>query len=440
MSHVLDDPLWAAPGSESAGLDALADTLSRGSGFALSIARVTSDRHRRRLEQELISRVSALRPERRMLRLELKPPIEDVLEIASTAAATEHPDALLISGLELAFEDLYSDHGARLLERLDSERARLASALPCALLLWVSSPLLTGLAVFAPSLVRETARLYAFDEPDERLVQLLDEIQQATPAQLPALNDSLQAHAGRCILAPDLSRETMLAAVLQEMRDSQGRPKGSIRLHFDWPRCGLDGLFALGAAAMRAGRFEHAVLLHDKASRIAAETERYVEQIRAQFLLGDAYRSLDQLAPALDSYRFALMQAKRFGELELLVQAAAELQKLCVQRLARMGPRDSVAQAPPRAPALGATEVRRPTAASLHALLDAVLLTDCDFDLFCTEQLLEFAAQYPMSLSRSVRTELILQQIEPERILEALEGIDREAVRRNAGLLVPSDD
>jgi hypothetical protein len=91
--------------------------------------------------------------------VELKSPIGDLVELASTKAATERPDALLISGLEMTFQDLHSEHGTHLIKQLNQERERLDAAVPCVLLLWVSSPLLQGLALFARELEKDRARL-----------------------------------------------------------------------------------------------------------------------------------------------------------------------------------------------------------------------------------------------------------------------------------------
>ena len=153
---------------------------------------------------------------------------------------------------------------------------------------------------------------------------------------------------------------------------------------------------------------------------MAAERDAPTGQINAQLGRARAHAALGDLREAVDAAQFALMLAKKFGEKELTGQAANHLQELCrlICTLPRAAPEpDPAAES---FPVLPATTKQPPTRGSLRALLEAVMIDDSDFNLFCLEHFMEFAARHSMALDHRERMELLLQAVDPKKILAAI--------------------
>lgn len=421
---ISDDPYRVTPRPEAEELGALASALAAKTGFTLLLGRITTPRHARRLQEELRARVNVLQPGYRLLHVELEQPVAGLLPtIVAKADIKPRPDAILLSGIERCFSDLTSNQGQRILEELDAERSRFSSDIPCPLLVWLPLSILRALAHYAPHMFRSSAKVYFFDEataePDPVLAQLeaATEEQEARSKQLHELTlpDGASAEEQRSHL-----RKLFQAVTAQQQLRDAGSP---------FLQSGYRSFVALGDAALRTGSFRLAAASYEKAERIAAERDDSTKQIGALLGRAEAHKALGEFREAMDSDQFALMLAKKFGYTDLRDQAASHLQDLCrhICTLRRGSlPNAPADQARPASPAVAKPKERD----ALRAQLQAVVLDDSDFNLFCLEHFMEFAARHSMSVDYRERMELLLQTIEPKRLKAALSQTPSARARR----------
>lgn len=421
----IGDLFTSAFRSEAEELEALARALATATDFSLLVCRIATRSHRQRLEEKLIARVDALSPGRRLLRVEAREPFENLIDVLAEAAAKQKPDAILLSGLEVCFADPFSTRGRRIIQKMNADRARLRSEVRCPLLFWLPGSVFSVMSQHAHNLVQESSRVYLFDEPSAEVDRLLAQFK-AAPAnheQIMALSQQLLALTGRPAVpedVPDVTLQALFLAMVRQPRQDRKVLGGQDR---EWTTttspAGCREYLALAAAAARSQNFHLAAAAYEKAGRLAAEADDPRQQILANLGQAEIEEILGNFPQAMDSARFALMQAKGFGEKALAEQAATLLQSVCQKRCVQLLPAATPGKsATPRT--AKKEKAKQPTVESLRELLSTYLGTESTFDMFCLENFLVFAAAHSMAIERSVRIELLLQAAEPKQILWAV--------------------
>lgn len=421
----IGDLVASAFRAETEELEALTQVLSTETDFSLLVCCTSTRSHRLRLEEMLIARVAALSRDRQLLRLAVGEPLENLLDFLAKAAAKEKPAAILLSGLEGCCENPLSDRGRQVLTELNAARARLPKDVRCPLLLWLPDPVFRALLRHSANLIQDSARVYLFQEPSAEVDRLLAQLKSA-PANRPiitALSQKLLALTGRPAVLEDIPQSALLSLEVEFFKNGkQTRGLPGLQDHEPIPSDYQEGsreYYSLAAAAARAANYRLALAAYEKAGRRAADAEDEQQQILANLGLAEVEALVGQLPQAMDAARFALMLAKGFSEKPLIEKAAGLLQSLCQKKCSQLLHR---ARARNNAASGSAKKdsASQPARESVRELLSAYLVTESDFDMFCLENFVCFAAEHSMALDRSVRTDLLLQTAEPRQVLWAV--------------------
>lgn len=398
----------------------LAQSVATHHGYSLLLARISTPRHARRLQETLLARVGALLPARRLLPLELELPVVDLPAALAQTVVQQRPDAILLF-LRMAHasgEDVWTclkQFGAK----------GLASDVPCPVLLWLPEDMLHAFASATHAAFQKQARVYLFEEPSA-LADLRSQMEVAPLDAMLPLKNRFVEEAGRPLFHTDLTLGRHAALQQEILRNARAQGR-SAETYFkehsrELPSLGRPDCrdyLALGNAALRTPNLPLAIRSFDKAGRMATEEDDPPRQIKASLLHAVAQARAGNLPAALMSAQFALFLAKGLGVRKLVGKAAMHLQLVCRRLCAQRGESipERAASADAAAPVPAAQNAERE---SLSALLQATLPRENDFDQFCLEHFLAFAAAYSLARSRNERTELLLSTAPPERIRAAL--------------------
>ena len=144
------------------GLATLARMLELASGFTLAFVRVNHASLRDRLVDELLARF----PQKNILRLTLRPPLEDgtvvhgVVTQLLDAAGDSRPDAIFVLGLDTMFDPAARDSPA--LDILNLNRSYLAKRFACPVVFWIAEFGMRELMSRAPDFWRIRSGTYYF--------------------------------------------------------------------------------------------------------------------------------------------------------------------------------------------------------------------------------------------------------------------------------------
>src|ERR1019366_284025 len=144
------------------GLATLARMLELASGFTLAFVRVNHASLRDRLVDELLARF----PQKNILRLTLRPPLEDgtvvhgVVTQLLDAAGDSRPDAIFVLGLDTMFDPAARDSPA--LDILNLNRSYLAKRFSCPVVFWIAEFGMRELMSRAPDFWRIRSGKYHF--------------------------------------------------------------------------------------------------------------------------------------------------------------------------------------------------------------------------------------------------------------------------------------
>src|ERR1022692_2862456 len=143
-------------------LATLTRMLELASGFTLAFVRVNHASLRDRLVDELLGRF----PQKNILRLTLRPPLEDgtvvhgVVTQLEGAVGTGHPDAIFVFGLDTMFDPAARDSPA--LDILNLNRSYLAKRFSCPVVFWIAEFGMRELMSRAPDFWRIRSGTYHF--------------------------------------------------------------------------------------------------------------------------------------------------------------------------------------------------------------------------------------------------------------------------------------
>jgi tetratricopeptide (TPR) repeat protein len=296
--------------------------LDLASGFTLAFVRVNHPSLRDRLVGELWAHF----PQKNILRLNLRPPLEDgtvvhgVLTQLEGAVSDGHPDAIFVFGLDAMFDPAARDSPA--LDILNLNRSYLAKRFTCPVVFWVAEFGMRELMYRAPDFWRIRSCTYHFvgESEDARstLAQLGDGFDWNLGLREKHERSEILQHMlkeAESAAHPDLP---LLAATLYQLgraSEFEGTPDGgreyfkralALYQSFGDRRGEANGMKSLGDVALRQSRYAEAEALYKQALPIFRQTPDRLGEANCVWCLGDVARMQNRYAEAVHLYRQAL--------------------------------------------------------------------------------------------------------------------------------------
>ena len=170
----LNNPFEAPVPDETANLAALTRSLRRAKGFGLIFAVCNQSELRERLMRDLAARL----PEKHLLQIPLREPIDNLTrylaEILAGQDSVARPDAVFVYGLESWLPAHGDEPGAGFVANLNLFRNDFPKSVPCPLVLWVPQHLLADIQDRAPDFASIRSGVYAFAMTSETRSRFLE--------------------------------------------------------------------------------------------------------------------------------------------------------------------------------------------------------------------------------------------------------------------------
>src|ERR1022692_330335 len=303
-------------------LATLTRMLELASGFTLAFVRVNHASLRDRLVDELLGRF----PQKNILRLTLRPPLEDgtvvhgVVTQLEDAVGDGHPDAIFVVGLDAMFDPAARDSPA--LDILNLNRSYLAKRFSCPVVFWVAEFGMRELMSRAPDFWRIRSGTYHFVGENEDARSTLDRLRDGFDWSLGLREKHERTEILRHVLKEVESAAQrdlpVLAAVLYQLGNAaefEGTADGG-REHFERAlalylgiedrRGEANCVASLGNVALRRARYAEAEKLYQQALNLYRQTGDRLGEANCVKSLGDVAHMQASFAEAADSYDEAL--------------------------------------------------------------------------------------------------------------------------------------
>ena len=309
---------------------ALRRMLELASGFTLAFVRVNHASLRNRLVEDLLARF----PQKNILRLTLRPPLEDgtvvhgVVTQLLDAVGEGHPDAIFVFGLDTMFDPAARDSPA--LDILNLNRSYLAKRFTCPVVFWVAEFGMRELMSRAPDFWAIRSGTYHFVGESEHARSTLDRLRDGFDWNLGLREKHERAEILRHVLkemetAAELDLPVLAAVSYQLGRASEFEGTADDgREHFEralalYRKIGdLGGeakcVRSLGNVARMQDRYADAAYLYEQALRIYRQLGSRSGEANCLHGLGDMARMQDRCADAEEFYREALPIFREIGD------------------------------------------------------------------------------------------------------------------------------